>query len=197
VFYCGDAPFNDTSTSKENLLCAILTEGEGYHNFHHEFPNDYRNGVHWSAYDPTKWFIATLEFLGLACDLQRTPEELIKLSRLQMIQRQIDREKKGIYTGKPINELPYYTKEEITELCKEKGEQLVIEGDLVYDVKDFTSKHPGGSKILMNNIGRDITKSFNGGVYPHSNAAKNILQTLRCGRLTSNGNGVQKQQHQG
>lgn len=28
--------------------------GEGYHNYHHEFPTDYRNGVALTAWDPTK-----------------------------------------------------------------------------------------------------------------------------------------------
>jgi len=192
--YLGDEPFSDVSSAKDNLLCAILTLGEGYHNFHHEFPDDYRNGVHWSAYDPTKWLIASLEFFGLVTDVHRTPTEMIKLSKLQMIERQIEKEKKGIYTGKPLNELPYYTKEEVAELCSKKGEKLVIEGDIIYDVTEFAPKHPGGSKLIMNNIGRDITRSFNGGVYTHSNAAKNVLQLLRCGRLATP---QQQQQHQG
>lgn len=33
--------------------------GEGYHNFHHQFPMDYRNAIKWYQFDPTKWFIAT------------------------------------------------------------------------------------------------------------------------------------------
>jgi cytochrome b involved in lipid metabolism len=28
------------------MLSAVLTLGEGYHNFHHQFPTDYRNAVH-------------------------------------------------------------------------------------------------------------------------------------------------------
>lgn len=184
--YMGEGTFNDEITPRDNLLCAIITFGEGYHNFHHEFPNDYRNGVHWSAYDPTKWFIAALEWLGLASDLTRTPSDQIKLSKIQMIQRQMEREKKSIFTGKPINELPYYTREEVAELCSKKGEKMVIEGDMVYDVSEFTTLHPGGSGFINNNIGKDITKSYNGGVYSHSNTAKNLLQTLRCGRLHNN-----------
>jgi len=181
--YLGDGPFNEDISPRDNFFCAMLTLGEGYHNFHHEFPNDYRNGVHWSAWDPTKWTIAFLEFLGLATDLKRTSPEHIKLSQIQMIQRKLEREKKGIFTGKPINELPFYTREQVAARCSKNGEQLVIEGDLVYDVSEFAQVHPGGSKLITSNIGNDITKSFNGRVYAHSNAAKNLLQTLRCGRL--------------
>lgn len=36
-------------------ITALITLGEGYHNFHHEFPSDYRNAIQWYQYDPTKW----------------------------------------------------------------------------------------------------------------------------------------------
>jgi len=180
--YVGDTPFNDAISSRENLLCAIATSGEGYHNFHHEFPNDYRAGVHVAAYDPAKWCIASLELLGLATKVKRASKEQIRLCEIQMIQKRIAEERKEIFEGRPIDELPYYTAEEVAELCS-KGESLVIEGDLVFDVTSFKKLHPGGSQYVVNNLGKDITKAFNGSVYTHSLAAKNILQTLRCGRL--------------
>jgi len=55
--YLGEQPFDDARTPRDNILTAFLTFGEGYHNFHHEFPNDYRNGIMWYHYDPTKWLI--------------------------------------------------------------------------------------------------------------------------------------------
>jgi fatty-acid desaturase len=39
------------------LFLALLTMGEGYHNYHHEFQHDYRNGVKPWQFDPTKWLI--------------------------------------------------------------------------------------------------------------------------------------------
>ncbi len=36
---------------------ALFTFGEGYHNYHHEFQHDYRNGVKPWQWDPTKWAI--------------------------------------------------------------------------------------------------------------------------------------------
>jgi len=47
----------------------LLTFGEGYHNFHHKFPKDFRNGIRWFDYDPTKWLIMLLKRFGLAKDL--------------------------------------------------------------------------------------------------------------------------------
>ena len=53
----GKHTFDDTISPKDHFVTGLLTLGEGYHNFHHEFPSDFRNGVHWYDYDPTKWFI--------------------------------------------------------------------------------------------------------------------------------------------
>jgi stearoyl-CoA desaturase (delta-9 desaturase) len=50
----GAQPYTDDNTARDNGIVAVLTYGEGYHNFHHLFPNDYRNGVRWWQWDPTK-----------------------------------------------------------------------------------------------------------------------------------------------
>lgn len=60
--YFGDQPYSDASSPRDHTITAVLTFGEGYHNFHHEFPSDYRNGVKWFSYDPTKWCIAIVRF---------------------------------------------------------------------------------------------------------------------------------------
>jgi len=59
----GDATYSDQKTPRDSYLVSIFTFGEGYHNFHHEFPYDYRNGLRWFHYDPGKWIIRTLNFL--------------------------------------------------------------------------------------------------------------------------------------
>jgi len=50
---------------------------EGYHNYHHEFQHDYRNGVKPWQWDPTKWLIWILSKLGLTSALRRVPQEVI------------------------------------------------------------------------------------------------------------------------
>ena len=57
--------------------CALLTNGEGFHNFHHRFPSDYRNGYRWYHWDPSKWLIFALSKVGLAWDLRRTSDQRI------------------------------------------------------------------------------------------------------------------------
>ncbi|MBV1911490.1 MAG: fatty acid desaturase [Kangiellaceae bacterium] len=73
----GKQPYNDKNTAKDNPLVALLTFGEGYHNFHHAFQFDYRNAIKWWQFDPTKWLIKSLSWLGLAKNLKRISEEKI------------------------------------------------------------------------------------------------------------------------
>jgi stearoyl-CoA desaturase (delta-9 desaturase) len=40
--WIGEQPFDDRRTPRDHVLTALVTMGEGYHNFHHEFPSDYR-----------------------------------------------------------------------------------------------------------------------------------------------------------
>ena len=44
-----------------------------------------------------------------------------------------------------------------------EGRKLVILDDLVIDVKSYMVNHPGGSRYLFENIGRDVSKFFYGG----------------------------------
>jgi len=74
----GSRDYDATISARDHWLGAILTNGEGYHNFHHKFPNDYRNGIRWFHWDPSKWIIFTLCQMRLAHDLKRTPESLIR-----------------------------------------------------------------------------------------------------------------------
>ena len=80
----GKRNYSDDNTARDNGVIALLTWGEGYHNFHHAFQADYRNGLRWWDFDPGKWLIATSAALGLAHDLRRTPKFKIQRARLQM-----------------------------------------------------------------------------------------------------------------
>ncbi len=74
----GSRPYDKTISARDHWLGAFLTNGEGYHNFHHRFPSDYRNGVKWYHWDPSKWLIYALSKVGLTWDLKRTSDEKIR-----------------------------------------------------------------------------------------------------------------------
>lgn len=77
----GSQPYTDKNTARDNAVLAVFTFGEGYHNYHHIFENDYRNGIYWWQYDPTKWLIKTCSWLGLAHKLRVTPKIKIEKAK--------------------------------------------------------------------------------------------------------------------
>jgi stearoyl-CoA desaturase (delta-9 desaturase) len=81
----GSQPYTDANTARDNGFLALLTYGEGYHNFHHCYSADYRNGVRWWQWDPAKWLIFGLSKIGLASDLKRVPDVRIQHARLERL----------------------------------------------------------------------------------------------------------------
>ena len=86
----GTQPYSNNCSAKDSWFMSLFTFGEGYHNFHHEFQHDYRNGVKPWQFDPTKWSIRVLEKLGLASNLRRVPNETIAVAEILEKQRQLD-----------------------------------------------------------------------------------------------------------
>jgi len=80
----GQQPYTEDNTARDNPVLAVITYGEGYHNFHHLFAHDYRNGVRWWQWDPTKWMIGALSLVGLTRRLKRTPQFQIQKALLAM-----------------------------------------------------------------------------------------------------------------
>jgi len=80
----GSQPYTDQNTARDNPVMALFTWGEGYHHFHHIFQYDYRNGVKWWHYDPTKWLIYGMSKLGLARKLRRIPRFIIEKAEVEM-----------------------------------------------------------------------------------------------------------------
>ncbi len=80
----GTRPYTDTNTARDSAVMAVFSYGEGYHNYHHYFPTDYRNGIRWFHFDPTKWMIKTLSYIGFTNDLKKVPEKLINQAKLEM-----------------------------------------------------------------------------------------------------------------
>jgi len=80
----GKQTYTDKNSARDNGFLAFFTFGEGYHNYHHIFENDYRNGIRWWHFDPTKWLIKSCEWLGLTKKLRTSPEDKVVKMRLAM-----------------------------------------------------------------------------------------------------------------
>ncbi|MDO8909560.1 MAG: fatty acid desaturase [Pseudohongiella sp.] len=80
----GRQTYSDKSSARDNPVLALFTYGEGYHNYHHTFQWDYRNGIRWWHFDPTKWLIMACSWVGLTRDLKRCSPLMIETARLEM-----------------------------------------------------------------------------------------------------------------
>jgi len=113
----GSQPYSDQSSARDSAVTALLTFGEGYHNFHHTFQHDYRNGIKPWHFDPTKWAIYLMSKLGLTSDLKRVPEEKILQARMlhqtsKLEESLLERSRK---LAEPIQEKLHIAKEKATE----------------------------------------------------------------------------------
>ena len=79
----GAKPYSTEHSAVNNFILSFLTYGEGYHNFHHTFASDYRNGIRWYQFDPTKYMIWIMSKIGLASNLKRTDPLMIKKRLVQ------------------------------------------------------------------------------------------------------------------
>jgi stearoyl-CoA desaturase (delta-9 desaturase) len=221
--WLGEQPFDDRRTPRDHFVTALVTLGEGYHNFHHEFPSDYRkfyslffllsipllpllfchrktnqanqkppgNAIKWYQYDPTKWTIYLLSHLPLhlAYSLKRFRANEIHCGRLQQQQKALDVRRARLDWGIPLSQLPVLSWDEFQRRStlytqgEGEGAALVAIAGVIHDVTPFISEHPGGKAMIKSVLGKDATAVFNGGVYAHSNAAHNLLATMRVGVL--------------
>jgi stearoyl-CoA desaturase (delta-9 desaturase) len=86
----GSQPYSDKNSARDSFIVALVSMGEGYHNFHHTFPSDYRNGARRHQYDPTKWILFALSTIGVVSDLRRTSQPTIVRARVRMDERRLE-----------------------------------------------------------------------------------------------------------
>ncbi|EQL02548.1 acyl-CoA desaturase [Ophiocordyceps sinensis CO18] len=180
--WLGSQPYDDEHTPRDHLVTAIITFGEGYHNFHHEFPSDYRSSPVWYHWDPTKWLIAAMAFVGLAHGLKTFRHNEIEKRRLQQEHKTTTRRLDALEWGVPLESLPVVDWPEFKKEV-DAGKKWLAIGGVIYDVAGFMDRHPGGRAMLNMALGRDATQWFEGGVYGHSGNAHNLLCGLRVAVL--------------
>lgn len=139
--YYGSQPYSSEHTAVNNWLISLVSFGEGYHNFHHTFPYDYRNGVRWYQFDPSKVVIWTLSKLGLASNLKKTSDvkiakALIREDEKRILQKihmnqQIEPSKRNLMA------------EEIQKMAHELNERLEkIYQSTKLNVSSYNQKNP-------------------------------------------------------
>jgi len=80
----GSRQYDPAQTARDNWFISLFTFGEGYHNYHHTFAWDYRNGIKWYHWDPTKWLIRACSWVGLTSDLRLCSRYRQELTRVEV-----------------------------------------------------------------------------------------------------------------
>lgn len=62
----------------ESYIVSLLSIGEGWHNYHHAFPWDYRASEFGARFNGTTMLIDLLAYVGLVYDLRAAPEYMVK-----------------------------------------------------------------------------------------------------------------------
>lgn len=121
--FFGSQPYSDKDTSRDNFILALVTYGEGYHNFHHTFQADYRNGIRWYHFDPTKWLVKSLSWFGLTSNLKKVSESLIQK---QILLHSINKQKES-----------FYQKNNLGDACQISQKVEKLYSDLIETLNDW------------------------------------------------------------
>ncbi|XP_068706353.1 stearoyl-CoA desaturase 5-like isoform X1 [Montipora foliosa] len=73
----GYKPYDKTINPTQNFIAILTSGGEGFHNFHHTFPQDYAASELGLRINTSKWFIDLAALLGLAFDLKTVSKDVI------------------------------------------------------------------------------------------------------------------------
>ena len=87
--YMGKKDYDLHTTAKDSWFMALLTFGEGYHNYHHKFEWDYRNGIKWYNFDPSKWIIKFLSIFKITHSLKVASDYNIFRAKIDTLSEKI------------------------------------------------------------------------------------------------------------
>lgn len=133
-------------------------------------------------YDPTKWFIIVMSWIGQASHLKAFPANEIAKGQYTMKLKKLHESAVDIKWPVSNEGLPVVSWEEF-KAESEHRPLMAIHG-FIHDCSSFADEHPGGAHLIKRAIGTDATTAFFGGVYDHSNAAHNLLAMMRVGILS-------------
>ncbi|KAI0078854.1 hypothetical protein K474DRAFT_1683508 [Panus rudis PR-1116 ss-1] len=198
----GIQPYSDENTSRTNLLLALLTCGEGNHNFH-AFPHDFRSGPDTFDWDPSKWIIIMLHKFGWATGLRTAREADVADALVHMHNKtqHLPPPKYDVYSSddQDATRAVYekWSEEKLYEYIEsKKGRCVVVLKGYVVDVTNYLGEHPGGAALLRKYSVRSPSKTnegnldwkkaswaFEGGLNQHSRAAKRQMREYIVARL--------------
>ena len=133
----GSQPYTEKNTARDNGILAVFTFGEGYHNYHHIFENDYRNGIYWWQYDPTKWFIKSCSWFGLTTKLRVSPQAKIEKAKALMLRKKAEDKIASLHNYQAVKE---HLEAEYDALIERMSEYYDSKKQLLDNKKNALSK---------------------------------------------------------
>ncbi len=160
----GRQPYSRDHSARDSGAVALLTFGEGYHNYHHEFQHDYRNGVKPWQFDPTKWIIWTLSKVGLVENLRRVSDSRILAAELKEKSRTLgmDIDKLASRLDQRTREMKAKTIAAAHELAKDLAGRAESLKELSLAKADVSSETMDELRGLLNQAG-DLLESLRRG----------------------------------
>ena len=73
----GGKPYDKRINPVENRIVSFWAYGEGFHNFHHVFPQDYATGEFGWYFNPTCFLLDIAAFFGQVYDRKTIPKDVI------------------------------------------------------------------------------------------------------------------------
>jgi stearoyl-CoA desaturase (delta-9 desaturase) len=77
----GNRRYETKDDSRNSLLVALVTFGEGWHNNHHRYPNSTRQGFFWWEIDISYYGLVLMSMLGLVWDMRPVPQRVLREAR--------------------------------------------------------------------------------------------------------------------
>jgi stearoyl-CoA desaturase (delta-9 desaturase) len=131
----------------DNAILALLTFGEGYHNYHHAFAADYRNGIRWYHFDPSKWTIWICSKLGMTDKLRVindiTLQKTLVLKDKKLIIEHLEEEMGAVAAALKV-EL-----EEVSAIFEEKAAAVMLK---VRELKQASTEQSEAIKLEIKSL---------------------------------------------
>jgi stearoyl-CoA desaturase (delta-9 desaturase) len=84
----GDRPYNNDIEPQENYYVSLGSWGEGFHNYHHVFPWDYKAGEYSSGFNLATYFIDLMYYCGQAYNLRTASDNIVNKTKAKTAEKE-------------------------------------------------------------------------------------------------------------
>jgi len=78
----GTVRYKTTDTSRNSVLLALITMGEGWHNNHHHYSKSARMGFFWWEVDISYYALSWLSLFGIVWDMKKPSQRVLETARI-------------------------------------------------------------------------------------------------------------------